>query len=48
MDRIKRLPEGIENFYDALQYIDNTNSNKTNEWYERFINALEKAETVNF
>lgn len=48
MDRIKRLPEGIENFYDALQYIDNTNSNKTNEWYERFINALEKAETANF
>lgn len=45
-DRIKRLPEGIEDFYDALKYIDNTNSNKTSEWYERFIAALERAERM--
>lgn len=45
-DRIKRLPEGVEDFYDALKYIDNTNSNKTSEWYERFVAALERAERM--
>ena len=43
-ERIKRLPEGVEDFYDALKYVDNTNSNKTTEWYERFIAALERIE----
>lgn len=44
MDRVKRLPDGIESFYSALKYIDNTNSNKTKEWFGRFVEALEKAE----
>ena len=44
MDRIKMLPDGIETFYTSLKYVDNTNSNKTNEWYGRFVEALEKAE----
>lgn len=44
MDRVKRLPEGIETLYTALKYVDNTNSNKTNEWFDRFVEALEKAE----
>ena len=43
--RIKALPNGIEDFYDALRFIDNTNSNKTNIWFERFIKAIEKAES---
>lgn len=43
-DRIKRLPDGIETFYSALRYVNNTNSNKSEEWYGRFIEALEKAE----
>ena len=44
MDRVKRLPEGIESFYSSLKYVDNTNSNKTREWVGRFVEALEKAE----
>ena len=44
--RIKNLPEGIEDFYDALKYVDNTNSNKPLEWYERFVFAIEKAERM--
>lgn len=44
VDRVKRLPEGIESFYLALKYIDNTNSNKTKEWLGRFVEALEYAE----
>jgi hypothetical protein len=43
-ERIKRLPEGIEDFYDALKYINNTNSNKTIEWFNRFEYALKRAE----
>lgn len=43
-DRIKRLPNGIESFYDALRFVDNTNSNKTRVWFGRFVEALEKAE----
>ena len=46
-NRIKSLPEGIEDFYDALKYVDNTNSNKPLEWYERFVYAIEKAEKTN-
>lgn len=42
--RIKNLPDGIESFYDALKYIDNTNSNKPSEWLERFVKALDYAE----
>lgn len=42
--RIKNLPEGIEDFYNALKHIDNTNSNKPNVWHNRFIEALEYAE----
>ena len=44
MERIKRLPDGMETFYGSLKYIDNTNSNKTKEWFGRFVEALEKAE----
>lgn len=44
MNRIKSLPDGIETFYAALKYVDNTNSNKTKIWYGRFVEALEKAE----
>ena len=44
MDRVKRLPKGIESFYDALRYVDNTNCNKTKVWFGRFVEALEKAE----
>lgn len=44
-NRIKSLPNGIEDFYDALRYSDNTNSNKTDEWYNRFIMAIKKAES---
>ena len=42
--RIKNLSDGIESFYDALKYVDNTNSNRASEWLKRFENALEKAE----
>ena len=45
-NRIKSLPEGIEDFYNALKYVDNTNSNKTSEWYKRFVFAIEKAEKM--
>lgn len=44
MDRIKNLQEGIEDFYDALKYVDHTNSNKTDVWFDRFVEALEYAE----
>jgi hypothetical protein len=44
MDRVKSLPKGIETFYDALRFVDNTNSNKTRVWFGRFVEALEKAE----
>lgn len=47
MDRVKRLSDGIESFYSALKYIDNTNSNKNKEWLGRFVEALEKAERHN-
>lgn len=47
MERVKRLNEGIEDFYSALKYVDNTNSNKTQEWFGRFVEALEKAERHN-
>lgn len=44
VDRIKRLPMGIESFYLALNFVDNTNSNKTTVWVNRFIEAIEYAE----
>ena len=44
MSRVKRLPKGIESFYDALRFVDNTNCNKTKVWFGRFVEALEKAE----
>lgn len=44
IDRVKRLPDGIESFYNALKYIDNTNSSKPREWLDRFVEALENAE----
>lgn len=47
MKRIKRLNEGMEDFYKALKYVDNTNSNKSQEWLGRFVEALEKAERHN-
>lgn len=47
IERIKRLNDGIEDFYTALKYVENTNSNKTQEWVNRFVEALEKAERHN-
>ena len=44
MERVKRLPDGMESFYRALQYVDKTNSSKADEWFNRYVEALEKAE----
>lgn len=45
-ERVKRLPNGIESFYDALHFLSpkSLNGNKTKEWKDRYIEALEKAE----
>lgn len=47
MNRIKDLPDGIEDFYKELTITDNTNTSKQNVWYERMITALENAERKN-
>lgn len=44
MDRINRLPDGIETFYRELTIAENTNSSKRSVWYDRMITALENAE----
>ena len=44
MCRVRRLSDGLETFYDALHYVSNTNSNRSDEWFGRFVEALEKAE----
>lgn len=44
MLRIKNLPEGIESFYESLKYSDNGNDSKTIVWYQRFIEAIKRAE----
>lgn len=44
MDRVKRLPNGIESFYDALRYNSNKNSYKREDWFNSFVEALSKAE----
>jgi hypothetical protein len=43
-DRLKRLPKGIESFYEALKFTGPMNSYKTKEWLGRYVEALSKAE----
>ena len=43
-DRVKRLPNGIESFYDALHFTGSLNSYKVEDWFGKYVEALEKAE----
>lgn len=43
-NRIKKLPNGIETFYEALQYVNGNNTNRVSEWFNKYVEALEKAE----
>lgn len=44
MNRIKDLPDGIEDLYRELAITDNTNTSKQSVWYDRMITAIENAE----
>ena len=44
-DRVKALNNGIEDFYDALMCLGTMNTYHKDDWYERYIKALELAES---